>query len=203
MTGKHLPPDTGREISALKRRVTDLERMLDRARRDTAVVPVAPWPAFVAIEGSGMSAAGVYTSGGSDYYHPANAIDRTVADPTGHLSIERHPTTNVWYLRAAVAGVYEIGAAAATGSYVAGRRHLTIQRDDAGELIHYRVATVPAATGVLTYLSGSRVVIAPAGSYWTLSVGDDSGDLDGAECTSFWARAVSVTPPVTVPDEGA
>ena len=194
MTGKHLPPDTGREITTLKRRVSDLERMLDRARRDTATQPAEPWPAFTCIEGSGGSIAGAYlASSGWTYYHPANPIDRVVPDPTGHLAIEADP---VWYIRFAVAGVYEIGTAAASGTYLAGRRHLAIQRDDNGELTHHRIAVVPAAAGVQTYLSGSRVVIAPAGSRWTVSFGDDSGENLGGECTSFWARAVSVTTPV-------
>lgn len=185
MTGKNLPPTTGREISGLKARVTDLERALDRVRRVSAKAPSLVLPPFTAMNGYGYSAAGLHTTSGVwRYYQPANTVDTIVVDKTHHITIE---ATDEWAFRIDIAGTYEIGMAA-TWATDDGNRALGIQRIDAGEVAQdYPIATMPAATGTSTHLSGSRIVFARAGSIWWPMFADDSTITGGGSCSSFWA----------------
>ena len=197
MTGSNLAPDTAREISTLKRRVTDLERMLDRVRRDNAApVPAALAP-VAAFDGTGYDATGLFiTQAPWRYYRPSNTVGSTVADPTGHITVDAP-----WSFRIDVAGYYEFGASviyAASGSTT--QHYLGI---DLGGLEYLNVVSAPAPTTIAASLSGSRVAYTPAGTVSTPLIGDDSGGVVGHECRSFWCRLVSTGRPVPGGDVGS
>lgn len=188
MTGKNLPPTTGREISSLKRRVTDLERVLDRIRRTTVRTPPLTLPPFAAMNGYGYDDDGLHTTSGTwRYYQPTNIVSSVVVDDTHHITIE---SSDSWAFRIDISGTYEIGMAVTFGGVPAGgNRAIGIQHIEAGELVaDYPIATVAAATGTSTHLSGSRVVYAASGTFWWPMYADDSGVVHGEECTSFWAQ---------------
>lgn len=189
MTGMNLAPDTAREVSTLKRRVTALERTLDRVRRSTApsALPVSLAP-FASFEGTGYGT-DLYTGAGIwNYYAPANTIETTVTDPTHHLTI-----AEPWVLRVDIAGVYEFGLSVIFDSPTADHHYIGIRQiDDA----YYNIASVPAPTTIVATLSGSRVRYAPAGSHWTPLYGDDGNVVTDHGCRSFWARALSLGDPV-------
>jgi hypothetical protein len=197
MTGKHLAPDTGREISTLKRRVTDLERQLDRIRRrpPTAAVTLAP---FCWIAGTGFTADGEHTVAAPwRYSRPANTITSLSVDPTRHLAID--PTTfGEWTIRIDIAGLYQFGITVgwddAGGD---GSRRLAIQQiDNSGLVATYDIALTASADGQATTLSGTAIVPAVAGSYWVAMYGDDTGTAIAGCASSYWGRAVAVEPEV-------
>jgi hypothetical protein len=195
MTGKHLAPDTGREISTLKRRVTDLERQLDRIRRRPAGAAVTLAP-FCWIAGTGFTAAGVHTSDGTwRYSRPANTVTATSADPTRHLAID--PTTfGEWTIRVDIAGLYQFGITVGWDDIAGdGSRRLAIQQiDNSGIVATYDIALTASADSRATTLSGSAIVPAVAGSYWVAMYGDDTGTAIAGSASSYWGRAVAVEP---------
>ena len=201
MTGRNLAPDTGREISGLKRRVSDLERMLDRLRRDAKRGPATPPAAFAAYEGNGFSADGLHTTDGAwRSYSPANLISATAVDATRHLTVEGD-----WVLRVDVTGWYHFGVKVVFGtdSPDTGLRMLGIdQLDSPGLEQNHRLAVVPAVSPPPTYLTGDVIVYAQAGSRWQPFFADDRGVVSGAECTSFWAQLVSLANPILPAAEG-
>lgn len=196
MTGANLAPDTAREISGLKRRVTDLERMLDRVRRGAAKTPAAPLAPFAAFEGTGYDSTGLHTTQAPwRYYRPSNTIGSTVSDPTGHIAIEAP-----WTFRIDITGVYEVGTSVIYGSNPATHHYLGIHHVGV-EYLNIVSATAP--TSIAASLSGSRVDYSVAGATWTPVIGDDGGQVTGHECRSFWCRLVSTGRPIADDDIGS
>lgn len=198
MTTKALPPDTAREISALKRRVTDLERLLDRVRRDTARPTADEPPAFAAIYGTASPAGGVHTVGGGwRWSRPSNPVATTVADPTRRITTEADPYGD-WTLRVDRAGIYAFGTTVVfdDAANPVGNRYLGVDQVDFDGLVETAdLLRVPAADGSATVLSGVAVVAAGAGTSWWPRFGHDTGVTLHGYATVFWGLALSEAEP--------
>jgi hypothetical protein len=193
VTGKHLPPDTGREISTLKKRVSDLERMLDRVRRDTAAVtPTVYDTPFAMVTGGGRPLAdGVLTP----FDWPA--INRAVIDPTRHI----HTDLDTAAFTILIPGYYEFGGTVVfyEDGTEAGQRSLAIASSYGFSL---EVLTVDRAPGDVTILSGSVIAWADQSSVmaWRLAASHDAGPVM-VDPRSFWVRFVTTTEALFIPGE--
>lgn len=199
MTGSHLPPDTAREISALKVRVSDLERVLDRIRRtlpDGADRHV-PGP-FAALEGTGYGGVEADAEGAWTIYWPTNTVVASVVDPTGHLRIDSN-TYGPWSLRVDIAGIYEFGMSVTfeDDATKKGDRAAGIALVDAGGIVDRRSIDQMAAAEDNSVISGSRIVVAEIGSHWRPLFGDNVTATLAGSLTSFWGRLVSYGEPET------
>lgn len=187
MTGANLAPDTAREISGLKRRVTDLERMLDRMRRDaaSAVTPTDFNTPYAQMANGEVSVAiGVLT--------PMTPTLGIVDDPTGHILVEEE--TSSFGIRKP--GFYEIGG---TIRFLdneggdPGDRWLAIwnQFPDGNNADPVEILRVPRAAGG-SRLSGSRIVYGELDpSRWHLAAGHDANADLTVACEAFWIRFVT------------
>lgn len=202
MTGANLAPDTARELSGLKRRVSDLERMLDRIRRTAATPPSTPLAPFAAFEGDGYSAAGLHTTDGDRRsYRPANTIGATVGDPTRHITIAGN-----WTFRIDVAGWYQLGVKASFGTDApdTGHRAIGIDLVDGDALQHnHRLAIVEAVDDGPTYLTADIIANCHTGMHWQPILIDTRGVVAPVECYSFWCRLCSTGRPIPGGDLGS
>ena len=202
MTGSNLAPDTAREISGLKRRVTDLERMLDRVRRDNAAPTPTTLAPFAAFEGTGYSSAGLHTTDGNRRsYRPANPVNVTLADPTGHITID-----GPWTFRIDIGGWYQFGLKASFDTTAPDTGHRAIGVDVIGldglENNH-RLAIVEAVGDDPTYLTADIVAHSDAGTRWQPILVDTRGVPAAVETYSFWCRLVSTNRAVAGGDVGS
>jgi hypothetical protein len=190
VTQKHLPPDTGREISGLKRRVSDLERILDRVRRTSAAtVPTSTLPPFASITDTVRFSTGSATSGwaAGQAFYSTNGDE--LPDPTGTIIIDEP-----WTFVIRGPGWFELGATVLfQEAGDAGARSIGVVRRDLDPDERTVIATGARAPGVDTVLSGSRIVWCDQAA-WTVWYGQDSGASMDVQTGSFWARHVSVTP---------
>lgn len=200
MTSKNLPPDTAREISTLKRRVSDLERMLDRLRRLRAKTATNTFDTpFAQLDGLNEAT-------------PIAADDLTVLtpnrgallDPTGHIFIDYADDSHGWFVFAQP-GWYEIGGTARfydEGITRPGYRRLAIWNGfpDGSFSAPLDVIQVDRAQTTTTVLSGSRMVYADQRSAgrWHLAAGHDAGQTIDVKCESFWTRFVTTGKPPPV-----
>lgn len=194
MSATHRPPDTGREVSELKRRVTGLERMLDRVRRDLNQPASGAPLSFAAIRGAGFSDAGMHTDTGDWHYsRPLNTMIATVPDPTQRITVDTDPFGQ-WTLRVDVAGVYLFGVVIAfdDSSSPTGDRLVAVQEVDNGGIVAtHDIATTGATARVDTVVSGVTPVQVDAGTFWWPMYGDDVATVLPGSCLWFWALAVS------------
>lgn len=189
MTGKNLPPTTGREISGLKRRVTDLERVLDRLRRRAANQPgpVLDTPYAEVVGGRETMPAG------ATVLAPNRSV---VADPTGYIAIDEDDSDG-WSFVLRKPGYYEIGG---TVRFIdnecvdASDRWLSIVPSDAyGNFGEWRgVLRVGRAAGG-SLLSGSRMVHDDQRTHtrWHLAAGHDDDHAFDVSCDAFWVRFIT------------
>lgn len=199
MTGKHLPPDTGREISGLKRRVSDLERMLDRVRRGVvAPTPPVVLPPFALITETDAYSTGTAATGWDDglTYYADNGVE--APDATGTIRIDGDLR---WTFAIAGPGWFELGATVrfreTTGG---GARAIGVTRLDLDPIERSDIAVVARAPAVETVLSGSRVLWCD-GARLTVWFGHDAGEDLDVRVETYWARLVSRAPNTGPPIE--
>ncbi len=192
MTGKHLPPTNAREISALKRRVSDLERMLDRLRRGTAPTSsVVTLPPFASINDTARFSSGSAASGWDPglAFYASNEVE--TPDPSGTIRIDADLSATFYVLGP---GWFEFGMTVRFREEAgSGARGIGVAQLDLDPIERLEIAIVARAPGVETVLSGSRVVWCDQ-SRFTVWYGQDSGaDMDVLTET-YWVRQVSRSP---------
>ena len=195
MTAKHLPPDTAREVSSLKRRVSDLERMLDRLRRLQAKTSTTTFNTpYASLTGGGTAIA-------DDTLTVLTPTDSPVLDPTGHILVDHEDDTHGWFTFR-IPGYYEIGGTVRfledTGL---GQRTLAIWTTDseASPGLPLTVLTVDRSPTDTTVLSGSRMIYADQSTVtrWHIAAAHNAGGTLDVECESFWTRLVTTAEPPT------
>lgn len=207
MTAKQLAPDTAREISGLKRRVSDLERLLDRVRRDLHR-PVPSVPAgFAAIYGTGIGGAVHTVADGWSQSRPTNPINATVTDPTGRLIIDRvDGPFGDWTLRTISEGIYLFGVTVTFGDpdERRGDRRVAVQRIDfEGPSTTHDLTVVPGAGdpsvgGTATTLTAVAAIHSGAGFGWRPMFADRLTTPLQATVVRFWGLHVTDILPVPV-----
>lgn len=192
MTAKHLPPDTGRELSALKRRVTDLELMLDRIRR-----PAPPTDAVTNHFNTPFASLAAVFAPPVPGSTPTllTPTSYPVEDPTGHIFVDHHDPTHGWFV-IKVPGFYEFGATVTFfDSSVGGYRRLAIASTTGdGNLTGlYDIHSVDRSPGTSTIMTGSRIVHVDQSVVlrWHVAVSHTAGGDVNVRCDSFWCRFVT------------
>lgn len=200
MTGKHLPPDTAREISALKRRVSDLERMLDRLRRARAKVATNTFDTpYAQLDGRNEATTAV-----TEELTILTPNLAAVPDPTGHIFVDFENDTHGWFVFKKP-GFYEIGGTIRFYDYEItgpGHRQLLIvpSYGDGGYGSPLPVLVVDRSPTDSTVLSGSRMVYVDQQYHlrWHLAAMHDQGENVDVQCVSFWTRFVTLGDPPPV-----
>ena len=194
MTGKHLPPDTGRELSRLKARVTDLERMLDRIRRPPPAAVTDSYNTPFAALGRNM-----LTTVDPDTFTVLAPTDGPVLDPTGHIFVDHAEAGHGWFV-IKIPGFYELGGTVAFLDPTDGRRRVavTATNADGDWAATHDLLVVDRAPAAATVLSASRIlhVATDVVLRWHLAVEHGAETPMDVQCQSFWTRFVTTgTPP--------